>query len=60
MWRDILLSNREELIAQSKLFRQALANIEPAMEKSQAQSLEDMLTLASETRAHWRMGAKRK
>ena len=60
MWRDILLSNREELIAQSKLFRQALANIEQAMEKGQPQALEDMLTLASETRAHWRMGAKRK
>ena len=60
MWRDILLSNREELIAQSKLFRQALANIEQAMEKAQPQALEDMLTLASETRAHWRMGAKRK
>jgi prephenate dehydrogenase len=30
------------------------------LEKSDSQSLEDMLTLASETRAHWRMGAKRK
>ena len=29
------------------------------MEKGNAQALEDMLTLASETRAHWRMGAKR-
>ena len=60
VWRDILLSNREELIAQSKLFQQALRNIEQAMEKGNAQALEDMLTLASETRAHWRMGAKRK
>ena len=60
VWRDILLSNREELIAQSKLFQQALRNIEQAMAKGNAQALEDMLTLASETRAHWRMGAKRK
>jgi prephenate dehydrogenase len=30
------------------------------MQKGDAQALEDMLTLASETRAHWRMGAKRK
>ena len=60
VWRDILLSNREELIAQSKLFQQALRNIEQAMEKGNVQALEDMLTLASETRAHWRMGAKRK
>ena len=31
-----------------------------AMLAGNAQALEDMLTLASETRAHWRMGAKRK
>ena len=60
VWRDIMLANREELLAQSKLFQQALRNLEQAMEKGNAQALEDMLTLASETRAHWRMGAKRK
>ena len=59
MWRDILLSNREELLAQSRLFQQALHTFEQAMEKGDAQRLEDMLTLASETRAHWRMGAQR-
>ncbi|MCW5237948.1 prephenate dehydrogenase [Verminephrobacter eiseniae] len=59
MWRDILLSNRHELIAQSRLFRQALHHIEQAMEKGNAQSLEDLLTLASEARAHWRMGAQK-
>ena len=59
VWRDILLSNREELISQSKLFQQALRTLEQAMEKGDAQALEDMLTLASETRAHWRMGAQR-
>lgn len=59
VWRDILLSNREELLAQSRLFQQTLQNIEQAMQKSDAQALEDMITLASETRAHWRMGAQR-
>ncbi|MES2611758.1 MAG: prephenate dehydrogenase/arogenate dehydrogenase family protein [Pseudomonadota bacterium] len=59
VWRDILLSNRDELLAQSRLFQQTLQNIEQAMLKSDAQSLEDMITLASETRAHWRMGAQR-
>ena len=59
MWRDILLSNREELLAQSRLFQQALHTFEQAMDKGDAQRLEDMLTLASETRAHWRMGAQR-
>ena len=60
VWRDILLSNKEELLAQSQLFQQVLHNFEQTMKKGDAQGLEDMLTLASETRAHWRMGAKRR
>ena len=60
MWRDIMLANREELLAQSKVFQQALAQLEQAIANGNSQALEDMLTLASETRAHWRMGAKRK
>lgn len=56
VWRDILLSNREQLIAQSQLFRQALQDLEQAMEKSRAQELEAMLKLASERRAHWHLG----
>ena len=54
-----MLANREELLAQSKLFQQALAQLEQAISSGNAQALEDMLTLASETRAHWRMGAQR-
>ncbi|RYF00454.1 MAG: prephenate dehydrogenase/arogenate dehydrogenase family protein, partial [Comamonadaceae bacterium] len=42
-----------------KLFQQALAQFEHAMKKEDGQSVEDMITLASETRAHWRMGAQR-
>ncbi len=60
MWRDVLLANRDELLAQSKLFQQALSQLESAIRTDDAQALEDMLTLASETRAHWRMGAQRK
>ncbi|MDR6215802.1 prephenate dehydrogenase/arogenate dehydrogenase family protein [Paracidovorax wautersii] len=59
MWRDILLANREELLTQSKLFQLALQQFEHAMKKDDAQAVEDMITLASETRAHWRMGAQR-
>ena len=51
MWRDIMLANRDELLAQSKLFQQALAQLEQAISSGNAQALEDMLTLASETRA---------
>jgi len=59
VWRDILLANREELLTQSSLFQQALQQLENAMRNNDAQAIEDMLTLASETRAHWRMGAQR-
>lgn len=59
VWRDILLANREELLAQSSLFQQALQQLETAMRNNDAQAIEDTLTLASETRAHWRMGAQR-
>ncbi len=59
MWRDILLANREDILAQSSLFQQALQQFEQAMRGNDAQAVEDMVTLASETRAHWRMGAQR-
>lgn len=59
VWRDILLSNREELLRQSDLYKQTLDRIEHAMRQSDSQSIEDMLTFASETRKHWRMGAQR-
>ena len=60
MWRDILRANREEVLVQSRLFQEALQAFENAIQADDDQSLEDMLTLASETRAHWRMGALRK
>ncbi len=59
IWRDILLANREELLAQSRHFGQALQQMEQAMQQGDGQALEDLITLASETRAHWRMGARR-
>lgn len=59
MWRDILRANRDEVLAQSQLFKQALQGLEDAMRASNDQPLEDLITLASHTRAHWRMGAQR-
>ncbi|MGY8528240.1 prephenate dehydrogenase/arogenate dehydrogenase family protein [Paracidovorax citrulli] len=59
IWRDILLANRDELLAQSRHFAQALQQMEQAMQQGDGQGLEDLITLASETRAHWRMGARR-
>ena len=59
IWRDIFLANREELLTQSQLFQQALQRLEHLVRSDDPQALEDMLTLASETRTHWRMGAQR-
>jgi prephenate dehydrogenase len=60
VWRDILLANRQELLAQSELFRQSLHALEQAMDKGDVESLESMIEQASQTRAHWRMGQGRK
>jgi prephenate dehydrogenase len=60
MWRDILRANSAEVLAQSRLFQKALHDLEAAMREGSEQPLEDLITLASQTRAHWRMGAQRK
>ena len=59
VWRDILLANREELLAQSGLLQKSLQQLEQAMRSDDSQAIEDFITLASATRAHWRMGAQR-
>lgn len=59
VWRDILMSNREELMAQSKHFQRALHALEMSLSHSDTTQLETLIDQASETRAHWRMGAKR-
>jgi len=59
MWRDILLANREELLLQARLVKQALGDFERAMQADDGQAVEDLITLASATRTHWRMGAQR-
>ena len=59
-WRDVLRANRDEIMAQSRQFQQALHALEKAKKDDSDQPLEDMLTLASSTRAHWRMGGQRK
>jgi prephenate dehydrogenase len=60
MWRDILLANRQELLAQSKLFQEALRAMEQMIETGNAEALETAIGQASEIRAHWRIGSHRK
>ncbi len=51
VWRDILLSNREELLAQSRLFQQQLAAIEKLIEDGDGDALKQRIEQASDARA---------
>jgi prephenate dehydrogenase len=53
VWRDILLSNRTELLHQSRLFRQALEQLEQAIEQSDGAALEHAVARARDARAAW-------
>jgi len=57
VWRDILMSNREELLAQSRLFQRNLQNLESLMVSGDAQELEALIEQASQTRAAWTLNA---
>ena len=60
MWRDILIANREELLAQSHIFQQNLRALEQMIATSNADGLEAMIEKASETRANWRISSPSK
>lgn len=55
MWRDILVANREELLAQSRLFQQALLSFESLLSQGNGDALESAIEQASAARAEWRM-----
>jgi prephenate dehydrogenase len=57
VWRDILISNREELVTQSRHFLRALHQLETAMKDGNPDVLEALIEQASEARAHWRMSS---
>ena len=59
MWRDVMVANREELLAQSRIFQHALQNLEAMIASGNAEALEQQIEHASTTRAHWRMTAGR-
>lgn len=54
MWRDILLANKDEVLAQATQFKQAVQAFEAVLQKGDGQALEDMITLASAARAQCR------
>jgi prephenate dehydrogenase len=59
MWRDVLVANREEVLKQSKRFRQALDALEHVMREGNADALEGLIRGPAEGRANWQMGAPR-
>jgi prephenate dehydrogenase len=56
VWRDILLANRDEVLHQSSLMRQALAELEAAMRNGDAAQLRALIDEACQTRSRWRLG----
>lgn len=53
LWRDVLLANRREVLAQSAAFEQALNTLQAAMRDGDAQTLRDLIAQASAIRARW-------
>jgi prephenate dehydrogenase len=55
VWRDIMISNREELLAQTKIFKRNLETLELMISSSNADALETLIDQASLSRANWTM-----
>lgn len=60
VWRDILISNREELLAQSQVFQRNLQALELMISSGNSQALEELIQQASQTRASWSMTSRNK
>ena len=60
VWRDILVSNREEILKQSLRFRHTLDAIEHVMRSGNGEALEDLIRQAADARANWQMNAGNK
>ena len=58
IWRDILMSNREELLKQAMRFRHTLDAMEHVIKSGNAEALEDLIRGASDARSTWQMNAK--
>lgn len=56
MWRDILLANKKEVLAQSRQFQHALQELEQAMLTDDPQALQALISSASQCRLQWTMG----
>ena len=59
VWRDILLTNKAQVLAQSQHFRQALQAMETLIEQGDGAALAQHIAQASATRSAWRSLADR-
>ena len=57
VWRDILVSNREEILKQSLRFRHTLDALEHVIRSGNVEALEDLLRQAADARGAWQMNA---
>lgn len=55
VWRDILISNRDELLKQTRLFNNSLQALELMISSGRSDALEGLIRQASDARAGWRM-----
>jgi len=53
VWRDILLANREKVLAQAEQFKAALFRFEAAMREGQADVIEKLVKEAAQGRGRW-------
>jgi len=56
MWRDVLLANREQVLAQARGFREALESLELMVATGDAQGLENAIESARRVRSQWQPG----
>ena len=59
MWRDIMVANREELLAQSRIFKDVLVDMETMIATGNGDALENLIAHASITRANWRISSNK-
>ena len=60
MWRDVMLSNREELLEQSKIFQRNLHALELMIANGNGDALLEQFESASTARANWSMAKQQK
>ena len=56
VWRDILMSNREELLKQTACFRQSLDAMEQVIKSGNTEAIEGLIRMASDARSAWQIG----